>query len=246
MAYMLDYPTWVLTTIIIHTLACLIALGVGAFAMRTRPGKSKGMKNHTRSGNIYFWSMMTVCATGGMLLTHGFTVFLAFLTVLSGYSAFMGKRLITRKNGQEAQLIDWIATILTGICGIMFAVWGFLTVFGVWQAGTPLFASILGIFFGWVMLDTVKPDLKSFRTPPENKRWWMFYHIERMVSSYTALLIAFSIQMTTRLVPASMAWMVWVLPIVIVVPLMTRWTARVSTEYKARPKEQEESLAFGD
>lgn len=254
MAYMLDYPLWVLTTIIIHVLASVVALMSGAFAMRMRPGarssgRSRGIKNHRRGGDTFFWSMMIACGSAALLLTVDFTVFLAILTVLSGYTAFMGKRLIKRKNGQKAQPIDWFATILAGVCGIVFAVWGVLTILDVWQARTPLFASILGIFFGWVMIDTVRPDLKSFRTPPSNKRWWLHYHVERMVSAYTALLIAFLIQMTTRWVPQSMAWMVWTLPILLVVPLMTRWANRALKDLESGRKhddQEKESLAFGD
>ncbi len=226
-SFMLRYPRWALIGICIHVFAAVLSLLVGIVSMRTK----KGGRNHSRAGKVYFWAMMTTCTSAAILLTFRFTIFLMMITILSAYAAFSGKRVLGRKRGQKPAVIDWIATIFAGISGCLFIAWGVVTLLGIFNEQLPgVFSngvspvfSMLGIGFGWLLLSSVYPDIQAYRNPPTGRLWWKYYHMDKMLSSYIALMTAFMVQVARFTLPEQQQWIMWIAPGIIGGILTARW-----------------------
>jgi hypothetical protein len=66
-------------------------------------------------------------------------------------------------------------------------------------------------------------ELRLMRTPQVDRRWWLYHHMDRMLSSYVAATTAFLVQTGVRLAPPEIAWIFWVAPSAIGVPLIAYW-----------------------
>ncbi len=194
-----------------HVGAGITALFVAPVAMLTR----KGGNAHKRWGRVYFWAMTLIFITALLLLTVRPNIFLTLISVLSFYGVFSGVRSLKRKNPAQGQGPTWpdvLAARLALAAGLVFILWGGSTLAGLGGLELPSTFSVLGIVFGIVLSKDAWGDLKSFRRPNPDPRWWWTYHLERMVGSYLAAVTAFLVQNAGPLLPDSLAWVVWVAP----------------------------------
>lgn len=197
--------------VVTHVSAGFTALVVAPVAMLTR----KGGAAHRRWGRVYFWAMAVVFVTALALLAFRPNVFLFFISVLSFYGAFSGVRSLRRKNpakGQGATRLDYAAAGAATLAGGSFIVWGLLPLTGLVTGELPTAFSVLGVAFGVALGRDALSDLKHFRRPDPDPRWWWTYHLERMVGSYLAAVTAFLVQNVGPLLPEALAWTVWVAP----------------------------------
>jgi hypothetical protein len=80
---------WFLTIIVIHVAAGLVAVGAGAVAMLSR----KGPGRHPGAGSVYFWALVAVVSTMGVLTVARWPAnnHLGAFGVLSMMSAIAGR-----------------------------------------------------------------------------------------------------------------------------------------------------------
>lgn len=197
--------------VVTHVSAGFTALVVAPVAMLTR----KGSGVHKRWGRVYFWAMAVIFVTALALLLFRPNVFLFFISVLSFYGAFSGVRSLGRKNpakGQGPKRLDYAAAGAATLAGGSFIVWGLLPLTGLVTNEFPAAFSALGIVFGVALGRDALADLRSFRRPDPDPRWWWTYHLERMVGSYLAAVTAFLVQNVGPLVPDAFVWAVWAAP----------------------------------
>ncbi|GAB3893927.1 DUF2306 domain-containing protein [Spirosoma agri] len=210
--------------IIVHATAGTIALLAGPVAMLTK----KGGPRHRRAGRYYTYSMAVVFVTAVVVaylksLSFLFMIaFFSFYLVLSGYRALRWKRLAI--DGKVSSL-DWGIQIGAGITALVLLGWG------VGQLIGQNFFGSVGIVFGGIALVRVKQTIDRFRTPPEDKAYWLYSHIIGMSAGYVATLTAFLVVNVHFLPPI----VVWLIPTVIGVPLIVRVVRRIraANEQKA-------------
>jgi len=81
---------WFLALVAVHVAAGLVAVVAGAVAMLSakRPGR------HPRAGNVYFWSLVVVCATMAVIVMYRWPAdnALALLGIVAFVTAFVGRR----------------------------------------------------------------------------------------------------------------------------------------------------------
>jgi len=197
--------------IIVHATAGTIALLAGPVSMLAK----KGGPLHRRAGRYYAYSMAGVFVTAVVVaylksLTFLFMVaFFSFYLVLSGYRALRWKRLSL--NGQVARL-DWGIQLGTGITALVLLSWG------IWQVVNGYSFGAVGIVFGGIALIRVKQTIDRFRTPPDDKAYWLYSHIIGMSAGYIATLTAFLV-VNVHFLP-SIA--VWLAPTLVGAPLIVR------------------------
>ena len=221
---------WTAPVVVLHVIAAVSAILVGLIPMIAR----KGGRLHNRAGLTYFWLMMTTCVSGGILLFMHFNFFLAIITLFSGYAAFSGYRVLFRRT-KPAGLIDWIGSLISLMGGLSFVGWGALSLFGI-IPGLPTIFAMLGIGFGALLVSDAVQDLRAYRNPPTDKRWWFFYHMDRMLGSYIALITALGVQTISPRLPASVAWIAWVAPGVIGGFLISRWIRSYRQQFESQAK----------
>ncbi|HYF65379.1 MAG TPA: hypothetical protein VD886_21300 [Herpetosiphonaceae bacterium] len=231
--------------LIIHVLAGMMSLVMGVVAMVTR----KGGKPHRRWGRGYMWAMGAIFVTALMLLYFRPNIFLFVISILSFYSALTGDRVLLRKfadRGQRAGRIDWIASGIGLAAGAGFMAWGGLSLAGMIAVRYPPVFFWLGIGFGFILARDAFADLRQYRRPATDRQWWIYFHIERMLSSYMAAVTAFMVQNVGRRMPVEIGWITWVAPAMIGVPAIAYWVRIYRKKFAARPakaQNERDSLA---
>ncbi len=195
--------------LIIHVILGATALTTGIIPMFT----DKGGKLHRFWGKVFFWAMTGVFVTTCMLfLLKPDSVKMQFLMcigVLSYYLALTGVRVLTMKQSyKQANKIDWGISIFALACG--FVMLGF--------AGYFIYLNIQGISilflaFGSVLVLNTRNDLLFYSgkrpTPPMH---WYFGHLGKIMGAYIAAFTAFSVNISTYIIPETMPWYVQIMP----------------------------------
>jgi uncharacterized membrane protein len=224
--------------IIIHVAGALIALVVAPVAMIA----TKGGRTHIFWGRVYFWAMFVTNIFALALLYWRFNTFLFGVVVTSFYSSLTAYRAIYRKRGQVTPY-DWSITTAALITGIALVAWGALTGLSVTAQYMPsggnmgIVGVILPIIFGIAIANDAWTDVKMYRSPSPDRRWWWYYHMERMLGSYIGLSTALMVQQVGPRLPESLAWLAWVAPSVVGVPLIAMWITHYRRKFTsaARP-----------
>jgi uncharacterized membrane protein len=216
----------------VHIGAGVMALVIAPLALAVR----KGGTAHRRWGWIYYWSMAAIFVTTLLILLYRPNIFMLAVAVLSFYAAFTAQRVIgmRRPGEQPARALDYIAAIVAMIIGLVVAGWGMSLLL----TPTNPYSSfaILGLIFGVLTLKSGFDDIQRFRKPPTDKYFWWYYHMNNMLGSYIGAITAFMVQTVSRWMYgvealAPFAWLVWVLPMAIGLPLASLWERRYRQKF---------------
>jgi hypothetical protein len=167
--------------ILIHVIAGTTALLLGVVALISK----KGRKLHNRFGRLFLYCLFIVVTTGfiGVFVFERNSILLV-VTVSSTYYGFSGYRTLQTKSN-----IPKFIDVLAGILSIL-AVTYFLYYFqssGLFWSPTITYSSVGALVF------VVSYDFLKYLIP-RNKygKLWLYEHIYKMISAFTALLSAFS------------------------------------------------------
>src|ERR1700729_2848490 len=159
-------PLWVKIFLAIH-----IAAGASSFLLApVALATAKGGRQHKRWGKVYLWSMGVVALTA-LPMAFFFPVrFLALVAVFSFYYAFSGYRVLRLKElarGGSAELIDWIAGVIT------FAASALLAWLSWFHPESIEVLPLVGVIFGFIGMRGAATQMWSFvRKPTEKMFWW--------------------------------------------------------------------------
>lgn len=203
--------------LVIHIIAGSIGLITGTINIT----RKKGDKLHKNVGLFFLYGML-INGFAGLLMTliHS-NPFLFIVGIFSIYMAATGQRYLSLKGllkGEKAKNIDWILSAIMLLFGIGFVIYGILILFSSNNFGIVL------LVFGFISISMVYQDFKNYKGQNSIKNFWLLVHIQRMIGSYIAAATAFLVVNNTFL-PAVVAWL---LPTVILVPLIIKW----SNKYK--------------
>lgn len=172
----------------LHIVAGTIAIVAGLVALVV----VKGERRHRAAGRIFSLCMLCVLASATILTVLERNLYLAALTVGAGAPAFSGWRVLRRRRpdldpAQRATLLDWTVSIALLVGG--------LVLLGV--ALRDPATTNRGLVFALAGSATAHMtyDLWRFACPtrwPRGPNVWLFEHIVRMISTYSAALAAFS------------------------------------------------------
>lgn len=208
-------PSLEVWTLWLHIAAGVVALGAGLVALVT----TKGGLRHRRAGKGFLAAMAVVVGTVFPLLVFDPTslrVFLGLVAVFSGYLAFSGYRVLSRKRpAAEAAAVDWVAAIAVVLACLALGGWGLdRLVFG-GELG------IVMVVFGGIGLGFGGYDLRAFRAADARSEW-MVTHLQRMIGAFIATVSAVSAVNLTGALGA----VAWLWPTAAFVPLIVYWSNR--------------------
>jgi len=168
------------TNIIVHVISGSLALIFAIIAMIVR----KGGKTHNRSGQIFLILIAFVIATGLIgVFVYKVNTFLLVITLLSGYEAYSGYRILKLKSNIP-KIQDILVALLTLSSGIYFLY--YIKSIGLYWAPGIIYSTIGGLFL------LIAYDLLRYLIPSNRyKKLWLYEHIYKMVAAFTALLSAF-------------------------------------------------------
>jgi len=170
---------WHSANIVVHVSTGLIALMLGLTALST----IKGGKAHRKSGTLFLIFLTIVVVTGlfGVLLFK-VNQFLLVITVLSGYNAYSGMRILKNKTNKinRQDILVSIAAISTGIYFLYY-----IKSIGMIWSPVIIYATLGALFL------IILYDMLRYLIPSEKYgNLWLYEHIYKMVSAFTALLAA--------------------------------------------------------
>lgn len=208
--------TLITALLISHVTLGTIALLIGVIPMFSK----KGSPLHSRTGQIYVWSMTYVASSAALLFVlQPFTIFRLFLAgiaVFSFYLSTTGWRAVKQKKTGFTPIDQWL-TYGTLIVSLGMIGYGLFLV-----SRSVSFMSILFTFFGVLTFTFAIQDFRQFGKSLEKMQRgaapWFFQHFTRMGGSYIAAFTAFLVN-NGRMFPAGTPeWVYlagWIAPSVI-------------------------------
>ncbi len=197
----------------VHIAAGTIALLTAAFALST----AKGGANHVRAGRVYAMAMTAVFITAVPLALLGADIFLLFIAFFSFYMVFAGWRFARNRHGHP-RVADWAAVAIMALTGL----------------GMEAFAVILAlngddqwvtlVIFGFIAFGLALADAIYYRNLPANYVRRISRHLTNMMAGTIATVTAVLVVN----VATNPAWIAWILPTVVITPLIVWWNFRVA------------------
>lgn len=206
--------------LVLHIVGGTLGLLSGLFVLCAQ----KGTLWHMRAGRIYAVSMIVAACSALVLSVVHPNAFLFIVGIFTLYLVVSGWRYIRWPQRMHAARTDWLIMILM----LLFS-GGFFSRGAALLFGGETFGLVL-VVFGMISLLMCAQDFRNFtgRSPVAN--FWLTTHLQRMTGGYIASLTAFLVVNNTFL-PALMAWM---LPTVLLTPLIFFWTKKYRAKSGAR------------
>ena len=171
------------TNIFIHVLSGSIALILGILALCT----VKGSKRHNLAGRIFLRLIAFVILTGLIgVFVFGRNTFLLVITVLSGYVSLSGYRVLKSKSNAVNK---WdIALAIISLIVLAYFLYYFQSIGMIWSP-IVIYSTVGALLF--VLLY----DFLRYLIPQasyKKHKIWLYEHIYKMTSAFSALLSAFA------------------------------------------------------
>ena len=196
----------------VHIFAGVIALLSTALALSTEKGK----KFHVLSGKSYFWAMVLIFLTAIPMSIINSNIFLFLVAIFSFYLAFSGMRFAKNRTGVPT-LVDLIAVNFMLLSGI-----------GMWILAIIFFIDsdsqfITLIVFGFLALFLGYGDFQTFKNQTAIGKERIAKHLTNMMGGTIAVVTAVLVVNP----PANPEWVWWILPTVLITPLIFWWNKKV-------------------
>jgi len=198
--------------LVVHIAAGAVALVTAAIALST----AKGRVHHIRAGRLYATAMALVCVTALPLAILGADVVLLLVAVFSFYLVFAGWRFARNASGRPRP-VDWSAAVIMALTGL-----------GMWVYGAVLFVradsqwATMAVF-GFIAAALSATDLRYHRTAPRPGPQRIARHLTNMLAGTIATVTA----VVVVNVETNPPWLAWILPTLLITPLIAWWNRRV-------------------
>ncbi len=171
------------SNILLHIITGSIALLLGIIALVS----TKGGKTHNTSGKYFLRLILIVILTGLIgVFVFGRNTFLLVITVLSGYVSFSGYRILLLKSNTPKK-IDLLAAIIS-LLTLVYFLYYFKSIGMIWSP-IIIYSTVGAILF------IITYDLLRYLIPKKRykkHRIWIYEHIYKMTSAFSALFAAFT------------------------------------------------------
>ena len=205
----------------IHVLSGFLALGFGLLAIISK----KGRKTHVLTGRFFFYLMLSVAVTAVIVSLYKLNLFLLLVAGFAFYQNVSGYRSVKNK-GMRPNWMDWSATLIGLVTGIVMI---------------STLNSVL-IVFGSISLFLVITDFRLYYAVFKGKQLsplvWLSRHLGMMMGTYIATVTAFVLVNIRDVEPA---WIPWLAPTVLGVPLMRYWDWKYTKSKQPKPITQKEN-----
>lgn len=186
----------------------------------------KGNRRHQLIGKIFAISMLGAGACSLVLAVMHPNEFLFVVGIFTIYLVGTGWRYLYLKNfadGQKPQLIDWLLMAFMAAGSIIFVIIGMRNVL------IQKYFGLVMLLFAWRAISFIIQDYSTYQGKIATKNYWLTFHLQRMMGAYIASLTAFAVVNA----PSKLSFLPWLLPTVIVVPLIIKWTRQYTVKLKA-------------
>ena len=214
-----------LIILVIHIAAGSVALLTAFVALVT----AKGGVIHIRAGRVYAIGMTLIFLTAIPLAILGASIFLLLIAVFSFYLVFAGWR-FARNRSRRPQPVDWIAAAIMGLTGV--GMWGYAAVLALSGAGNW----VTLVAFGFIAVALSVADGLFFNQGrPGKRRPAPHLRIQRHLTNMMAGTISTITAVMVVNVSMNPVWVPWLLPTIVITPLIIWWNVRTALQARRRP-----------
>ena len=202
---------------------CNIALPAAAIAVLM----PKGGRPHVMAGRVYAIAMTAISLTALPLAILGSSIFLLLIGVFSFYLVFAGWRFARNRRGHP-QPVDWCAVAIMGLTGLAMGGYGVALAIG----GNGQWVTML--IFGGIAVALSLADAQYYfrlvRRGPAAGSLRIQRHLTNMLAATIATVMAVLV-VNAYTEPA---WLAWILPTVVIMPLIIWWNVRLVRQSRRR------------
>ena len=214
--------------LVIHITAGSVALLMAVVALVTE----KGRRYHVLAGRVYASAMTVIFLTALPLAILGSSVFLLLIAVFSFYLVFVGWRFARNRRGRPRP-VDWFAVAIMGVTGL--AMWGY----GIALAGAGDEQWVTMLLFGGLALALALVDTRYHFRLTQGERPSGSRRIRRHLTNMLAGTISTVTAVFVVNVDTNPTWLAWILPTVVITPLIVWWNVRIRRQM-GRPEPRPE------
>jgi hypothetical protein len=166
--------------LLIHITAGSLALIAGLIIIFS----AKGTRKHIRIGQYFLYLLAIVVSSGffGWLFFRS-NPFLLMLTLLAGYNTYAGYRAV-RLREMKSSVADMMIAFGAFFTGIFYMFW-------LMGSDTIWSPSVIYPTVSTLALVTLYDLGKHFLFYQQTKKWWLYEHIYKLLSSFSAIFSAF-------------------------------------------------------
>jgi uncharacterized membrane protein len=209
------------TLLALHIIAGTIGLLLGIIILV----RKKGNKSHKTLGRIFSYAMLFASALSFVLSILHQNIFLFCIGILTIHFVITGWRYLYLKKLDKMQkplLIDWVVLVAMLLFSLLFFYMGINTLLHNNNFG------IAPIVFGLIGIKNVRNDYRIYAGHIFIQNYWLTNHLERMTSAFVASFTAFLVNVVAKNIEqfpmiAKYSFFTWILPAIIVVPIMIKW-----------------------
>lgn len=202
--------------LVIHIAAGSVALLMAMIALVT----AKGGRHHVLAGRVYASGMTVIFLTSLPLAILGASIFLLLIAVFSFYLVFAGWRFARNRRGRPRP-VDWSAVAIMGAIGL--AMWGY----GIALASDGDDQWVTMLLLGSIAVALSLADTRYYFRLTKKKRPSGSKRIRRHLTNMLAGTISTVTAVFVVNVDTDPAWLAWILPTVVITPLIVWWNARI-------------------
>ena len=193
---------------------------------------AKGGRYHVLAGRVYASAMTVIFLTALPLALLGSSVLLLLIAAFSFYLVFAGWRFARNRRGRP-QPVDWSAIAIMGATGL--AMWGY----GAVLAGDGSEQWVTMLIFGGIAVALSLVDARYYFRLAREQRPSYNRRIQRHLTNMLAGTIATVTAVLVVNVDTNPEWLAWILPTVVITPLIVWWNARIVKQTQARSSRPE-------
>jgi hypothetical protein len=175
----------------------------------------KGSNFHRRVGRIYALGMATIGVTAIPMAIISDKVFLFLIALFSSYLVFAGWRFAVNRSGRPSKL-DWIAVLIMLLTAATMTIGAYI----IYAEGGDMWVTLAVFATIATVLGLV--DMKSHISRRTIGKKRIARHLTNMLSGTIATVTA-AVVVNISTDPA---WIAWLAPTVIIVPVIIYWNVR--------------------
>ena len=210
----------------------VIHIGAGSAALLTAfvaLVTAKGGAMHVRAGRVYAIGMAVIFLTAVPLALLGSSIFLLLIAFFSFYLVFAGWR-FARNRSRRPQPVDWIAVGILALTGL--AMWCYAAVLAL--TGGENWITLAAFGFIAVAL-SVADGLFFNQGRGGRRRPAPHLRVQRHLTNMMAGTISTITAVMVVNVSMNPVWVPWLLPTIVITPLIVWWNVRLALQARRRP-----------
>ena len=198
----------------IHISAGFTAIAAAISALLAEKGKHL----HRLSGRVFLYAMFFIVATAIPMCYIKSNLFLFLIALFSYYFALSGYLFAKNRSGMAS-------TFAWSITGIMFCVSLGMIAYSLSHLHSTDDQTVILLMFGVIGCLTSIGDFKTYYTDEAIGNFRIIKHLSAMLGATIAVITAF----TVVNIQTNPAYLAWIAPTIVILPLIAYWQRRVKS-----------------